>query len=553
MENRRFLLITLLGVVLFFMWQAWQKDYGPKPPPPAAAPAEEEAPAPGAAPKPQAAPSSSQATPAQTTGAGTRIIVVTDVLRAEIGTTGGDLRRVELLGYPVSKHEPDKPVALVDDRGDHWFVIQSGLAGSQQALVTQRTEYHAAQVHYELAPGADAIDVPLSYDDGRGVTVVKHFRFRRGAYQIGLTHDVRNGGATELALSPYVQMWRTPFSVGVEPRFMKTFMGLGVYEQKGDSPSYRFRKVRFEDLAKEPVQLQQTGGWIAMMQHYFFAAVLPPPDGINTFVGKPGNARGYLAQYVGPMARIAPGAERAFNERLYVGPELQKHLDDVAPGLDLTVDYGLLTPIARALFWLLDLFYQATGNWGFAIILLTLAVRLGLFKLSEAQYRSMAKMRRFGPRIQDLKERYGDDRERLNKAMMELYKKEGFNPLAGCWPLFIQMPIFLALYWVLQQSVELRQASFILWLDDLSAPDPYFVLPVLFGFSMFIQQKLSGSQMTMDPMQQRIMSAMPIMLTAFFAFFPVGLVLYWFVSNVIGIAQQWYIMRKLEREGLGHR
>ena len=237
---------------------------------------------------------------------------------------------------------------------------------------------------------------------------------------------------------------------------------------------------------------------------------------------------------------------------MYVGPKLQQELAAIAPGLELTVDYGLLTPISEPLFWLLERFHRWTGNWGAAIILLTLAVKLLMYKLSEAQYRGMAKMKKYAPRIQELKERYGDDRERMHKAMMELYKKEKFNPLAGCWPLLVQFPVFIALYWVLLESVELRQADFALWLNDLSSPDPFYVMPVLFGITMYIQQKLSGN-VAMDPMQQRVMNMMPVMLTVFFAFFPVGLVLYWFVSNLIGIAQQWYITRKLAQEGLSHR
>jgi YidC/Oxa1 family membrane protein insertase len=248
---------------------------------------------------------------------------------------------------------------------------------------------------------------------------------------------------------------------------------------------------------------------------------------------------------------VPAGAEHAFSTRLYLGPKLQGSIGELAPGFELTLDYGILTALAKPLFWVLEQFHKLTGNWGWAIVLLTLAVRTAMYKLSEAQYRSMAKMKKYAPKIQDIKERYADDRERLQKAMMDLYKKEGFNPLAGCWPLLVQMPVFFALYWVLLESVELRQAPFALWMQDLSAPDPYYVLPLLYGLTIFIQQKLSGQQM-MDPMQQKIMNVMPIALTAFFVFFQSGLVLYWLVSNCVGIAQQWYITRKLEKEGLKH-
>jgi YidC/Oxa1 family membrane protein insertase len=350
-----------------------------------------------------------------------------------------------------------------------------------------------------------------------------------------------------------VQLSNVPFSAGQEPPFTKPFSGVGLYEQKGDSDSYRFHKLAYKDVDKleKPLELHQKGGWIAMLQHYFFAAVIPPQDEALTFTAKTG-AHGYLGQYVGAAHEVAPGTQAEFTARVYAGPKLQQTMGAVAPGLELTIDYGWLTAVAKPLFWLLNWFHTLTHNWGVAIILMTFAVKGAMFKLSEAQYRGMAKMKKYAPRIQELKERYGDDRERLHKAMMEMYKKEKFNPLAGCWPLLIQFPVFIALYWVLQESVELRQADFAFWLHDLSSPDPFYVMPVLFGLTMFVQQKLSGN-MAMDPMQQRVMSVMPVMLTVFFAFFPVGLVLYWFVSNLIGIAQQWYITRKLEREGLSHR
>ena len=351
-------------------------------------------------------------------------------------------------------------------------------------------------------------------------------------------------------ISPYLQMVREDFDLGGEPRFIRSFKGIGVYEQKPGSDKYRFRKFSADELVEEPQQWVQTGGWISMMQHYFLAAIVPPGDESLRLAAKPSKTRGYMAQYLGAARSVPAGGTARFAQKLYVGPKLQERLEDVAPGFALTIDYGIFTVIAGPLFWLLNLLHDLLGNWGFAIIALTLIVKMALYKLSEAQYRSMAKMRKFAPRIQNLKERYGDDRERMQKAMMDLYKKEGFNPLAGCWPMLVQFPVFIALYSVLRESVELRQADFIGWLNDLSAPDPYYILPVLFGLSMYLQQRLSGTAMTADPMQQRIMSAMPILLTAFFSFFPIGLVLYWLVSNLVGLAQQWYIMRKLDLEGL---
>ncbi len=559
-ENRRFALMVAIGVVLFLLYQAWQKDFAPRLTPvveaplaeagQAAAPGDDVPSAPTDLPAPSSATAQAVATPAA--AAAQRITVQTDKFTAVISAQGGDLRRLVLLGYPVAKQRPDEHVALLDDTQGRQFVVQSGLTSGAGPLVTHNDLYRAAQSSYVLTEGANTLEVPLEFTDAHGRSHQKTWRFTRGSYVIELSQRVVNAADAPVAANAYVQLANDPFAAGEAPPFTPTFAGIGLYEQKGGTGSYRFNKVAFEDLAEEPVKASQAGGWVAMLQHYFLVAVIPPQDETHTFTAKPGSKRGYLGQYVGAARELAPGAEHTFTARLYVGPKLQQELAAIAPGLELTLDYGILGALAKPLFWLLDGFHTLTGNWGAAIILLTFVVKLVMYKLSEAQYRGMAKMKKYAPRIQELKERYGDDRERMHKAMMELYKKEKFNPLAGCWPLLVQFPVFIALYWVLLESVELRQADFALWLNDLSSPDPYYVMPVLFGISMYVQQKLSGN-VAMDPMQQRVMNLMPVMLTVFFAFFPVGLVLYWFVSNLIGIAQQWYITRKLEREGLTHR
>jgi len=554
MENRRFILIALLGVVLFFIYQAWQKDYGAKPLPQAPAAATAAAAiddVPTAAPAPAAAAPGAAVTDAApaavTAGPARRIRVETDLYIAEISTEGAELRRVELKGYPVSKTRQNEHFALLDDRNGRYYVLQSGLAGSQAALVTHKTMYSAPQADYRLVEGSDHLDVVLTTQQA-GLTATKTYRFKRGSYQIELQQGLSNTGAAALDASPYVRIARTEYKSGDEPPFASTFTGVGLYEQKeAGGDSYRFAKTKLEKLAKEPVEKQQNGGWIAMLQHYFVTAILPPPGEALTLSAKPSPQHGFVAQYVGATQKIEPGQQATFNTGLYIGPKLQDSIGSHAKGLELTVDYGILTPISEPLFWLLEKLYKFTGNWGWAIILLTIIVKGLMYKLSEAQYRSMAKMKKFAPKLQDIKERYGDDRERQQKAMMDLYKKEGFNPLAGCWPLLVQFPVFIALYWVLLESVELRQADWVLWFNDLTAPDPFYVLPVLFGITMFVQQKLSGNT-AMDPMQQRIMNVMPIGMTAFFAFFQSGLVLYWVTSNLIGIAQQWFITRKLERE-----
>lgn len=558
-ENRRFALLVAGGVILFLLYQAWQKDFAPPPPaPPAAstaakAAAPDETPAaPAAASTPGKPASATAAAPASAPEAAPteqRISVRTDVFAVTLSTMGGDVRRVELLNYPFTKSNPDQKVALLDDEPDRWFVIQSGLTGPDGAIVSHKDVYRAASTSYALGAG-DLLEVPLEFTDGQGRRVVKTYRFHRGSYVVDLSQKLVNGGNAPVTANAYVQLWRTPFAAGEEPRFTRSFMGVAYYDQKNGS-NYRFQKIDFKKLGEEPLEKSQTGGWIGMLQHYFFTGVIPPPDEKLTFQAKPSKTLGYLAQYIGAPETVPPSGERDYASRLYIGPKLQQKqkLAAIAPGLDLTVDYGLLTPIAKPLFWLLDEFHKLTHNWGFAIILLTLIVKGALYPLSEAQYRSMAKMKKYAPRIQEIKERYGDDRERMHKAMMELYKKEKFNPLAGCWPIAIQMPIFLALYWVLVESVELRQADFALWIHDLTAPDPYFVLPVLFGITTFIQQRISGN-VAADPVQQRVMSLMPVMMTVFFAFFPAGLVLYWFVSNLTGIGQQTLIQHRLTKEGL---
>lgn len=545
MENRRFVLLALIGVIVFFMYQAWQKDYA-RPEAPAAA---EHAPTAATAALADAAPVPAPveaSKPAATPDApGPRIRVETDLYIAEISLQGGELRRLQLKGYPVSREQP-QDVALLDDGKAHRLILQSGLAGSEQAFASHETLYSSAQPAYALAPGADALEVPLEYATG-GYRLRKLYRFKRGSYEAGLVQALHNATAQELTAAAYVRLVSDGRPSVEPPPFTQTFVGLGVYERKNGGDKYRFRKIAFEDLAEEPLDLRQQGGWLAALQHYFVAVIIPPAGETLQFAGKPSAQGGFLGQYVGPLVDVAAGTEHRYTTRLYLGPNLQGTLNDIAPGLELTQDYGILTPICEPLFWLLAKLRDWVKNWGVAIILLTIAVKALMWKLSEAQYRSMHKMKKFAPRIQDIKERYGQDRERLNKAMMDLYKKEGFNPLAGCWPLLVQFPVFIALFWVLSQSVELRQADFALWIQDLAAPDPYYVLPLLFGATMFLQQKLSGQQMA-DPMQQRIMNLMPIFMTAFFAFFASGLVLYWFVSNLIGIAQQWYITRKLTRE-----
>lgn len=562
MENRRFILIALLGVVLFFLYQAWQKDYAPAPHATAQATAESLAAmqtdddtlpqlseSDDDQPRIDAGDQRGASSAPRVTAAG-RVHVDTGLIHAEISLDGGELRRLELKNYPVSKKQPDTPLSLLDDRAGRLFILQTGVAGSQAPLVSHRSQFVAEQAQYQIEQGADHLDVVLTTQD-ETVSVRKVYRFYANSYRVDVQHQIHNNSSLALKASAYSRLKRTEFKAGDEPPFVSTFTGVGFYQQKDEGgDKYRFVKTKLDKLGKEAFETRQDGGWIALLQHYFVAAIIPDARQAGTFSARTlanGPVPQYMAQYVGPAQSIEPGQTAAFDTELYLGPKLQDHVSQVAPGFDLTLDYGILTPISEPLFWLLTKLHNLLGNWGLAIIALTLLVKGAMFKLSEAQYRSMAKMKKFGPRIQEIKDRHGDDREKMQKAMMDLYKKEGFNPLAGCWPMLVQFPVFIALYWVLLESVELRQAPFALWLQDLTSPDPYFVLPVLFGISMFIQQRLSGHQAT-DPLQQKIMNIMPIGLAVFFTMFQSGLVLYWFTSNLIGIIQQWIITKKLEHD-----
>ncbi|MCX7072986.1 MAG: membrane protein insertase YidC [Gammaproteobacteria bacterium] len=554
MESRRIALIAVLGVILYLIYTAWITDH-PPPAPPIAAAAPSAIPAdPAAVPVPAAPAADGSATASTPAGdlastppaTSQTIHVKTDLVDAEFATAGAELRRVELSQYALDKKNPDVKLPLLNDRDGVVFTLQSGLAAIEKALPGNNAVYATPQTRYELPAGVDTLDVPFEYTDAAGFTLKKVFRFKRGSYQIELVQTVVNHTGGTLNVSPYARWLRNPVSAEKAQKFIVTFLGLGIYEQKPNTTDYRFKKLKLDTLNEKPYESKQTGGWMAMIQHYFIAAIIPPADEAATYTGKPAGNGNYLGQYLGATKAVADGSEAHYSTGLYIGPKLQGTLDDVAKGLALTEDYGILTVIAKPLFVVMSFFHGIVGNWGWSIILLTVLVKLLFYPLTAAQYKSMAKMKKFTPRIAELKERYADDREKLSRAMMDLYKKEGFNPLAGCWPILVQMPVFFSLYWVLIESVELRQAPFVLWLQDLSAADPLYITPVLYGASMWLQQRLSGQLSTMDPMQARIMNVMPIAFTGMFLFFPAGLVVYWFVSNVIGIAQQLVITKRIE-------
>ncbi|MEO7326324.1 MAG: membrane protein insertase YidC [Dokdonella sp.] len=563
-STRNILLIALLFICYLF-WTQWQQDYEQAPAQTAgtataqtdasSAPVEPGADAPAAAKAPTSSPASTPpktnvANPA-TSQSAERIVVNTDVLRVEIDPRGGNVVAAELLAYPQQPKDFAHPVRLLDASDATFFVAQSGLISVQGSVVlapdhqaTYRTEKNA----YSLA-AADSLEVPLSWTDATGLSVRKVFVFKRGSYVIEQRQEIENKSTNPWSGTAYRQLRRVPPIVdskglkGYSNTERYSFAGAAIY-----SPTDKFQKLKFENFQKEPLKKKFDGGWAAMLQHYFFAAWIPAPgeiDEYTTWLAETPRGPQYLVRTQSPVITVAPGETKVDDARLYVGPKLPSSLDQIAPGLALTVDYGMFTVIAEPLHWLLTQLHKLTGNWGFAIILLVLIIKASFFKLSEAQFRSGAKMRKLQPRVAALKERYGEDRQKMNTAMMELYQKEKVNPVAGCLPMVIQIPVFFALYWVLLESVELRHAPFIGWIQNLTAPDPYFVLPVL-NAAVMIGTSFLTPAAGMDPTQAKMMKIMPVVFSVLFAFFPAGLVLYYVVNGGLGLLQQWIITRRIE-------
>jgi YidC/Oxa1 family membrane protein insertase len=476
------------------------------------------------------------------TGRGETIRIETDLVRAEVSTLGGDLLRLEFRQHRDTV-DKNRNFVLFQRQPEHVYVAQSGLIGA--ALPNHRSVYSAGSLEYRLADGADTLEVRLEAAGSAGAA--KIYRFRRGSYVIDVEHQVRNPGPGELQSHAYFQMMRDSKPPAGDSAMLPTFTGVAVYSDKE-----KFQKLTFSDIEKGKASHARNSadGWIAVLQHYFLSAWLAKPGTPREFYTRHLEGGLYAAGVIVPVGAVAPGGTGTISVALYAGPQEQDKLDRLAPGLDLAVDYGWLTVIAVPLFWVLAWMYGLVGNWGTAIILLTVLIKLIFYPLSEASYRSMGRMRVLAPKLQRLKEQYGDDRQRLQQAMMDLYKTEKVNPLGGCLPIVVQIPVFIALYWVLLASVEMRHAPFVLWIDDLSSPDPWFILPVLMGATMIIQTKLNPEPP--DPVQAKVMKIMPIAFSIFFFFFPAGLVLYWLVNNVLSILQQWHINRVLERANVKH-
>lgn len=543
MDSQRLILFFVFSFSVFLLLDAWQRDQHPAPPPasPTSQKAEQPAvPMPGE--KLVAAQAGKPPEGSIVLAPGETLKVETDLFRGEISAAGGDLRRLEFKRHRDTL-DKSKNFELFQNRSEHVYVAQSGLIGA--ALPNHRTSYTARAGEYRLADGAMTLELRLEAPEADGVRVVKVYRFHRASYVIDVAYEILNQGTTAVQPFGYFQLVRDGKPPAGDSAMLPTYTGAAMYTDKE-----KFQKIPFADIdkGKTPQPKNSNDGWIAVLQHYFLSAWLPKNGTSREFYTRRLDGGFYAAGVIVPAGAIEPGKSATLTVLLYAGPQEQDKLDKLAPGLDLTVDYGWLTVIAVPLFWVLAWLNQWGGNWGISIIVLTVIIKLLFYPLSEASYRSMAKMRVLAPKMQKLKDQYGNDRQRMQQAMMELYKTEKINPLGGCLPIVVQIPVFIALYWVLLASVELRHAPFMLWIDDLAAPDPWFILPVLMGATMIIQTKLNPEPP--DPVQAKVMKIMPIAFSVFFFFFPAGLVLYWLVNNVLSIAQQWHINRVLERANL---
>jgi YidC/Oxa1 family membrane protein insertase len=563
MDIRRTILLMIFSFSLLMLWNNWQIHQGnpsllggtppsstPAPAPTPGAPTADTSNPPASIPSAPVAPASSSAAsnvPGVTTTAATQVQTVdfkTDVLNISFDLIGAQLIRADLLAFP-SREEKDQPFVLLNNRGGQVYIVQSGLTGAPAGslypthlapftLITDQRELSGDQLIIKFA------------SESSGVKLTKTFTLKRGSYEILVDHQIENTTAQPISPSVYLQITRDskdPASENSTPSFMSgpvSFTGPAIYSEQE-----KFQKVSFSEIEKRKATYikDADNGWFAMVQHYFVTAWVPSQGKSRSYEMTELQKNLFAIRSIEPVGTIAPGSLLNIPAKLWVGPQDQEGLEKVAPGLDLVVDYGLLTIIAKPVFALMTWIYTLLGNWGWTIVVLTILIKAAFYPLSAASYRSMAKMKLVAPRLQALKEKFGDDRQKLNTAMMEMYRTEKINPLGGCLPILIQIPVFISLYYVLGSSVELRGAPWIWWIKDLAVQDPYFILPVIMMGTMFIQMRLNPTPP--DPMQAKVMMFMPLVFGAMMFFFPSGLVLYWCVNNILSIAQQWYVMRQI--------
>ncbi|MDI9817992.1 MULTISPECIES: membrane protein insertase YidC [unclassified Legionella] len=548
MDIRRVILYAALALIVYSLWMTWQQDYPPPAPrqtisePAAAIQTKDGSLLPDMAkgqmkePAEQPAISKNEEAVKRPSKA---IQVTTDVLNLTIDLLHGDIVGAQLLDYPVSVEQKDRPITLLQDQNNERYVANSSLfVTSNQTIKNVDFNFSSEQSSYELTADKDDLIVGLEGRTADGLAVRKEFHFVRGSYLIQVKYILDNEGENAWKGYMNTQLLRS------SPKEDKSsIFHIGSYTGASySSPGvHRYQKVPFSAMTKANLDVNSQGGWIAMQQHYFLSAWVPDSDSRNVFYTR-AVGEDYTIGAVSQPITVEPGAQKKISSKLYVGPEITSVLKGIAPGLDLTVDYGWLWFLSSFLFMLMKAIYSVVGNWGWAIVLVTVLIKLAFYRLSATSYKSMAGMRKLQPKLQALRERYGDDKAKMSQATMELYRQEKVNPLGGCLPILIQIPVFIALYWVLLESVELRQAPFIFWIKDLAAADPYHVLPIIMGGTMLIQQKLNPAPP--DPMQAKIMMFLPLLFTALFWNFPSGLVLYWIVNNTLSILQQWYITRK---------
>lgn len=564
METRKLILIIIFSTSLLFLWDAWQKELTPPVPPQTTSGTVAESDGPRHDPLPvpgdelmasqdidssEAASDIEGVSPSITPRlleVGEKIHVTTDLVVAEIDTAGGDIRRIGLLEHP-SREDKGKPYDLLQNTASHISVAQAGLIGDHLPNHNTRYSVDSNKFNYELNAGEDQVVVRLLAEEEDGVQVAKVFTFHRGSYVIDVTFEIANYGESFIQPFSYFQILRddNPPPKG-SAMMLPSYLGAAIYTE-----DEKFQKIKFPDIDKNKAEYPANAdnGWIAMVEHYFVTAWLPEQQTPREYFAKRIAQNLYTAGVIVPAGSISPGETASVVMPLYAGPQEQDILAELSPGLDLVVDYGWLTVIAKPLFWLLSFYHSWVGNWGVAIILLTLTVKLLFFPLSAAGYRSMAKLRVVTPKLQRIREQYSSDRQRMHQAMMEFYKKEKINPMGGCLPILVQIPVFIALFWTLLAAVELRYAPFALWITDMSVPDPYYILPLLMGISMWVQSKLSPKPA--DPIQAKVMQIMPVAFSIFFFFFPSGLVIYSLCNNILSIAQQWQITRMLEKKSAG--
>jgi YidC/Oxa1 family membrane protein insertase len=555
MDTQRLILFFIFSFSLLLLWDAWEKDKRPKPAPAAQVqsapgvptPAKPLAPPPpttqAAAPAPAGAASVPGAVATSAPAASAELVQIrTDLLLADIDPLGGTVKRLELLKHR-DHNDPNKNFVLFGP--EHAYGAQSGLIG--EGMPNHRTVWRVLPGERTLAAGAKELQLRLAADGPNGLQVQKVYTFRRDSYLVDIAFELHNGGAVPAAAHAYYQIVRDDKSPAGENAMMYVFTGPAFY-----TAEKAFNKLSFSDVEKGKASLprEATDGWIAMVQHYFVSAWVPADKAPREYYARKLPDGLFATGVILASPQVAPGASGRVEVKLYAGPQEQQRLKLVAPGFDLVVDYGWLAILAWPLFAVLEFFHRWTGNWGVAIILLTIVIKLLFFPLSAASYKSMAKMKLITPRLTKIREMYGNDRARMNQAMMELYKTEKINPLGGCFPILVQIPVFIALYWTLLAAIELRHAPFILWIKDLSALDPYYVLPVLMTVTMVLQTRMNP--VPPDPVQAKVMQFMPYVFSVFFFFFPAGLVLYWLVNNILSIAQQWQIQRMFDRDKTAH-